>query len=406
MRRLLSIGAIATIAVASIAAPASAGTSTLYVDDDGTAGAAGCTGALNVPSTIADGIEAAGPGDTILVCPGRYRETIRVDVQGVTIRAVERWKAVLAPTSVSGAPIVEIINHGVTLQWLKVVAPTTGACDLTPTGIAAYEVDDVQIVANRVLADPKGPTIGGSCGLANGIEVGDLSARASVRNNLVRDFQIYGIQVWNSDAKVVNNSVQYWHRSTCPVATVCRTGPGTAAIAEPTGVGIGGSTGVVALNAITTAPNGDRPTSVLTRGIEVSGGTGVRVRRNLVRLASNGIAVVLSSGATVEGNVLVGTFTPRPGRTAPSGGSNYGLSIFNSTGVRIRDNHSLSFYFGIFATSMTGATVRDNDFTGNQIDCEDANSGQNTWAANLGNVDSPVGLCTDGPIQTEPGSPT
>lgn len=406
MRRLLSIAAIAAIAVASIASPASAGTSTVYVDDDGTAGAAGCNGALSVPSTIADGIEAAGPGDTILVCPGRYRETIRVDVQGVTIRAVERWKAVLAPTSVSGAPIVEIINHGVTLQWLKIVAPTTGACDSTPVGIAAYEVDDAQIVANRVLADAKGPTLGGSCGLANGIEVGDVSARASVRNNLVRDFQLYGIRVWNSDAKVVNNSVQFWHRSTCPVAVVCRTGPGTSAIADPTGIGTSGSTGVVSLNAVTNAPNGERPTSVLYRGIEISSSPGVRVRRNLVRLASNGIAVIFSNGATVVGNVLVGTFTPQPGRTAPAGVSNYGLSILNSTGVRIRENHSLSWYFGIFATSMSGATVRDNDFTGNQVDCQDANSAQNTWTDNLGNTDSPLGLCTNGPIQTEPGSPT
>jgi hypothetical protein len=407
VRRLLSIAAIAAIAVASIAAPASAGTSTRYVDDDGTAGAAGCNGSRSVPSTIADGIDAAGPGDTILVCPGKYRETIRVDVQGVTIRAVERWKAVLAPRSVSGAPIVEIASDGVTLQWLKIVAPTTGACDSTIAGIAAWEVDDAQIVANRVLADPKGVTFGGSCGLFNGIEIGDGSERASVRNNLVRDFRIFGIRAWSSDAKFVNNSIQYWHRTVCPVADAsCRKGPGTAAVASSTGIGFAGSSGVVSLNAITNAPEGDRATTPLVNGIDVSSSPRLAVRRNLVKAAGNGILANDSNGLALRGNVVIGPNPPRPARATPAGEGARGLWIVTSTDVRIRDNHALQWTTGVVLYSGVTATIVGNDFTGNSVDCFDSSGSDNTWDDNLGNTDVPADICTDGPIQDIPGSPT
>lgn len=406
MRRLLSIAVLAAIAATTIAAPASARTSTRYVDDDGTSGAAGCNGTLRAPSSIADALGIASPGDTLLVCPGKYRETIRVDVQGLTIRAVDRWKAVLAPTSVSGAPIVEIINHGVTLQWLKIVAPTTGACDATPAGIAAYEVDDAQIVANRVLADPKGITLGGSCGLDTGIAVGDVSARASVRNNLVRDFRIYGIQVWSSDAKIVNNSLQYWHQNSCPVANVCRTAPGTAAIASSTGIGFGSSTGVVSLNAITNAPDGQRATAPLVNGIDVSSSPSLTVRRNLVRATGNGILVNDSNGIALRGNVVIGPNAPRPARTTPAGEGARGVWIVTSTGVRIRDNHALRWTTGVVLYSGVTATIVGNDFTGNSVDCFDTSGSGNTWDDNLGNTDVPVDICTDGPVQDIPGSPT
>jgi nitrous oxidase accessory protein NosD len=309
---------------------------------------------------------------------------------------------------VSGAPIVEIASDGVTLQWLKVVAPTTGACDSTVIGIAAWEVDDAQIVSNRILADPKGPTIGGLCGLSNGIEIGDGSARASVRNNLVRDFQVFGIRAWSSDAMVVNNSVQYWHRAACPTADVCRKGPGTAALAVTTGIGVSSGTGLVSLNAVTNAPEGQSPTVGLPRGIEVSSSPGLRVRKNLVRAAEGGILVIDSDRVSIRGNVVVGAFPPAPGRASPSDAVSYGIWVTTTDEARIRDNHALHWTSGIVMNPSTaGATITGNDFTGNALDCNDSSASGHTWTDNLGNLDVPSSsLCTDGPIQDIPGSPT
>src|SRR6186997_1698034 len=82
--RLLSIAAVAALAIGTFAAPAAAGTPrTWYVDDDGTSGVAGCTGGKPVPSVIQDAIDGAAAGDTVLVCPGAYRANVTVDKKGL-----------------------------------------------------------------------------------------------------------------------------------------------------------------------------------------------------------------------------------------------------------------------------------------------------------------------------------
>ena len=102
-------------------------------------------------------------------------------------------------------------------------------------------------------------------------------------------------------------------------------------------------------------------------------------------------------------------------RTAASPASiaNVGIAVNSGANSVIKNNHSLSHIVGAYAGSGThDNTFRNNDFTGNGTDCEDYSSlaaavgTANTWTDNLGNVDAPDGLCVDGSIQSEPGSPT
>ena len=68
------------------------------------------------------------------------------------------------------------------------------------------------IRANRVIASPKGDARNPGCGLTTAIAVWDGSSGAQVLNNLVRDFQLIGIQAHGAqDVKVKSNSVRYWH---------------------------------------------------------------------------------------------------------------------------------------------------------------------------------------------------
>lgn len=417
--RLLSLGATAALALGLIAAPASAAGITVYIDDDGTAGAAGCNGSTTVPSSIQVAVDASGPGDTILVCPGTYPETVDISGaahKGLTIRATSRYAAKVRPANAGGQPIIRIASPRVTLQWLRIVAPTTQSCTQASSGILVDGVANARILSNLVLASPDGNTLNGSAGLYEGITINDGSTGAVVTNNIVRAFQLVGIMVHNADAKVINNSLQYWHTSLNTSNVACRKTPKRTSPATPdaiTGIRSYQSTGVINLNAITNAPDGEQSTLYVVDGISTQGSDGLRIRRNLVTGSLSGIVINDSDSLTIKGNVLVGVSPQQAARaTGPAPASTIGLWIDSGTGSTLRENRVAQYFIGILmAFGATGNTISGNDATGNAIDCQEqdpltAGVTNNTWSDNLGNVDSPSGLCTDAPISPIPGSPT
>ena len=84
MRRFILSLTIAGLASAAIGVPASAAT-TRVVDDDGAASPGDCASTAPAPKKIQAAINQAGPGDTILVCPGTYREQPTAGHEGMTI---------------------------------------------------------------------------------------------------------------------------------------------------------------------------------------------------------------------------------------------------------------------------------------------------------------------------------
>lgn len=413
--RLVSIGATLALAAGLLAAPASAAGTTRYVDDDGTAGAAGCNGAVSVPATVQAGLDATSAGDTVLVCPGTYPELVTIATPGVTLRAAQPYKAKIAPTSPAGGAIVRVAAKNVTVQWLRIIAPTTGSCTTTGKGIQVDGVKKARIISNRIVADPNGDTYQGACGLTEGIAIDDGSSAAVVNHNIVRAFTLVGIIVHNADAQVVNNSVQYWHDvNVCfGVRPACRKSPSPAQPVIPTGIRFFQSTGSADLNGISSAQEGQTAQTYLVQGISTAGVDGLRIRKNDIRLVEYGMWLETSDNLKVVGNVVVGHYLPQQGaaskRVGPASQSPSGILAVSGNGSLIKGNHVLHNMLGADVwTTTTGATITGNDFTGNTTyDCLTSDTDPaNIWTDNLGNNDYPVALCTDAPIQSVPGSPT
>lgn len=418
--RLLSIGATAALALGLITAPASAAGITVYIDDDGTAGAAGCSGSTVVPTSIQAAVDASGQGDTILVCPGTYVETVDIAGaahKGLTIKATQRYGAKVKPVAASFAPIIRVASPRVTLQWLKVIAPTDAPCSQASSGILVDGVANARILSNLVMASPDGNTLNGSAGLYEGITVNDGSTGAVVTNNIVRAFQMVGIMVHNADAKVINNSVQYWHTNVTTSNVACRRAPKRVSPATPvaiTGIRSYQSTGVINLNAISNAPSGGQSNLYVSDGISTQGSDGLRIRRNLVTGSVSAIVINSSDGLSIKGNVVVGTFgIIQPTAASPAELASAGIWLDSGTGSTVRENRAAAFAVGILAGPLaSGNTITGNDATGNVTDCQQAvvtsvaGPLSNTWTDNLGNLDTPVGLCTNAPVSPIPGSPT
>lgn len=88
--RLLSLPALATLALLAGACGDGGG------DDEGGAGGDGST--IEVPGdhgTIQEAVDAAEPGDLILVAPGVYREEVSVETEDLVIRGLDRNEVVI-----------------------------------------------------------------------------------------------------------------------------------------------------------------------------------------------------------------------------------------------------------------------------------------------------------------------
>ena len=277
------------IGLAVVGAPvAAAGPTSRYVDDDGMAGRSGCSGTRPVPRKVQRAIKAAGPDDTILVCPGTYTEqlTIRGARDGLTVKAVEPWTATIrTPRNLTGSPSSLITIDGVDrvrVQSLRMEVRTVEPCDRVRYGVLVREAHDAQVRSLRM--GPRGADTIGPCGYRYGIVVSRGSS-AFVGYNLIRDFTDAGIWVKGSrtTATVYRNSIRYFHLA-------------EAADADPdeccsTGIqAFDGALVTIRGNAIRSGPGPGWATPVLGWGMALSPlGDGSLVARNTVRRAFYGI---------------------------------------------------------------------------------------------------------------------
>lgn len=110
------------------------GPTTHWVDRDGNAGPNGCGGAHAASMSIQPAIDASGPGDTVLVCPGRYVEQVYIHGPhaGLTLRSVERYGArIFAPqtlTTFNQAPALVMGDHVSTWSMPRARPSTAIAC--------------------------------------------------------------------------------------------------------------------------------------------------------------------------------------------------------------------------------------------------------------------------------------
>jgi len=109
--------------------------------------------------------------------------------------------------------------------------------------------------------------------------------------------------------------------------------------------------------------------------------------------------------------IVVGTVAPTAATAGPEIRNNtvtdsfigFALAVEGANHVHGNDAH-LNFA-GILVIDSSANVIHDNDFRGNlEVDCFDETIGtgtagtDNNWSDNLGNSNSPIGLCTADPV--------
>jgi len=163
-------------------------------------------------TSIQAAVNAAHPGDQILVAKGTYTEqvTVPADKDNLTIRSDSPLQAVIkAPASLdSSLTIVHIAGaDNVTVKGFTVTGPGSAPGSLD-VGIGVTDGGSARILDNKVVAIRDNPLSGGQNGI--GILVGGAtSASAVVEGNFVADYQKSGIIINGdkSQALVNNNTV-------------------------------------------------------------------------------------------------------------------------------------------------------------------------------------------------------
>ena len=358
-RTLATAGLAATLAALAAAAPAAA---TEVVDDD----KAQCPSAAH--TTIQGGVNAASPGETVLVCNGTYQETVSVagsSKDGVQIVANATQRATIqAPRDYSG-PIVQIAGADRVQVRRFVIDGPFSASDNScpPTGLNS----GVQVIFGSVGAVIKDNAIvgindghAGTCDTGENIAVDvQNGGRATIGYNQIVHYQDLGVRVVGPGSFVLvdHNSI---------IA-----GPGQF---DQQGVAIsGGAQANVTTNQI--SENGF-DNAGFGQGIQLVGADDENVRITGNRLFRNdvGLLVALQTGAQIINNFAFDN---------------------NEHGVDMRPD-------------TVNNKLERNAFRGNGgLDCEDRTAGsnpttrgfpryttRNLWVNNKGLDASPPQICT------------
>jgi parallel beta-helix repeat protein len=340
--------------LAATSVPALAGGVTWYVDDDRTAGSSSCDGTVRVPASIQAAILGAGPGDTVIVCPGTYRDKMNIagDRDGLTVRALFKYAAVVEAPRVGDddEDVLEIDGvDDVTIQWFAFRVPTGSGCVPYENVIDVNSSDGVRIMGNHVRTS--GTRSLGACGYHDAVDLDD-STDFRVSSNILRDFRSNGVSMeGGSGGLILGNSIRYLHDT----YELPEDGDGDDGI-----VGDGTDDLQIVANVIMTGEaHGDGP--YLEDGIDIDG-SGHRIRGNRVSGAEWGIYLETTASRIVGNRVTA-----------------------NRDGIDVQTG---------------GNVVRDNDARGNQdTDCDDETTGtgtagtDNTWTGNQGVTSDPDGLC-------------
>lgn len=339
----IAVPTVAPVAAAA-SSPAAAGSGhTWVVDDDGRATPDRCSAKAEAPKRIQKAIDSARAGDTILVCPGLYREQLTITGSkkaGLTVRGISPWAAVVQPPNVTSAPQAVRIaaTKDVTIQWLRFLTPDAApGCINVSRAIVVDDGRDVTIRANRFApgkADPSGP-----CRFQNGIDVAGRS-RVRILYNLLRDAT--GIYVFAGEPtvslRIARNSFRSDSATEGFVGVVANTAH--AAILD---------------NRFTGGP------SMTSSGLVMGAPRAVEVRHNRFRQLAVAIQVM-------------------------SGGD-----------ARIIDNRIAESAAGILTVSTIDAIVRANRITadGTDVACSSNGDVNATWVDNLrtGGFSGPEEIC-------------
>lgn len=384
VRRLGGVLILASITLTLVAAPVHASGTTRWVDDDGKAGSSDCGGSKSAKKHIQDAVDASGPNDTVIVCPGTYTEyvTIKGSRDGLTLRSFTTGTAIIKAKAeatfvttvlVTVKNIDDVTVKGFSIRPLR--DDTSSYCDWS-TGISATGATSISISHNEIKPSGQGPF----CGVSDGIAVAN-STTGMIKDNTVKDYREQGIHLMGdgTDVTVQDNSVTFAHVGLSPA--------GGAAIRVDTGArgDISGNT----INGPAAGP-GNPPQPAAGVDLDYPAADNTIADNTIARMAAD-IRVYHVTGGSISGNVMTG--------------GQVGLDLLDGDDIAIHDNMSsdATVHGLAVGAGSHGDNVHDNDFrtnkNGNLLkDCEgETGTGvNNTWVNNLGSS-HPAVLCNGRP---------
>jgi nitrous oxidase accessory protein NosD len=164
LRRRLAAGALALIGGTALTctptAAASAATTTIYVSPKAAAGAAGTSCTTAAYSSINAALEKAVPGDTVVACPGTYREDVVIRVPFLTLIGESATiDAAGLPGTTVGAVLDQDLYNGVTVEASRVTvegftvtgAQGEGILAVNPNPIKGPVIEKMQLFTGQPL---------------------------------------------------------------------------------------------------------------------------------------------------------------------------------------------------------------------------------------------------------------
>jgi parallel beta-helix repeat protein len=302
-------------------------------------------------STIASSLQAANPGDTVLIHPGTYQEAVDVTVNNLTLEGVNQSAVIESPTNLTANNYSLVwVNgaKGVKIENLTVEGPYTGGFAAVNgeqlglhAGIFIYNGGSADIAHNlvtNVYDSPANTTSNDGFGILIGSGTLGTTGSATIENNTVCNYGRGGIDVSNSgsSALIKNNTVTGLSLSranqySLQLGIVAESG-GVARI----------SNNIVTQNA-QTAPG------TFAAGIYLyNAESGSTVLGNLVSGNNTGVAVTSTSFAVIAGNDV-------------SNNTEDGIDLTSSTNAAVLLNvASHNGGDGVRLTGTTGSTVSLN----------------------------------------------
>jgi parallel beta-helix repeat protein len=409
-KRSASLGAVLVATLATSVAPASAATNTTrWVDGDGRAGPSGCDSSASAYKQIQKAVNASNEDDTVIVCPGTYRQQVRIrgDRDGLTLKSSRPFGATLltpaSPNEVDGGVFMVSVEEvdGVTVRGFKVLARTDGPCDDLDVAILVTGSRNAQIRGNRVMAPGTGSS-GSGCEMGVGIAVADgvfgigapRSASGLVAFNEVRDAAFGGIVGVGQSRLVtlnaIHNSVRAYFHQGAVVTGIAGLSGGEFGIAL-----LGRVKGEIGDNVVQGSTSAPLSGPGWLYGIVVgdafvmaptSNGR-IDVHDNIVRRVGYGIVVAGADETSVRRNQVTNTY--------------FGLALEGVTDSAFRRNTIGAKGFGILVQGSTGNDLASNTVSGVGGTCIDDSSGSGTagtdnhWVDNTATVgSSPTGICS------------
>jgi hypothetical protein len=398
--RLLLLACLAVLALpvpVTAAPPTSGGRPWVMVDDDGRAAPDDCGSRRATFRTIQGALDAARPGDRISVCPGRYREALRIGpgMDDVYLATEVSFQAVLTPPPTDTRPAVDV--RGVTRFEMRgfrirpagrvgrmtiggLRIPGTRVCSPAPVAIRIRDSRDVTIRGDKVGAGPR-------CGYRVGIDVAGSTAKVS--GDQVTDFLDRGLVAGaGADVGIDHTDVRFLHTARA------RALPGDTFDPEAAGVVLDGvaSARLRTVSVFTKVPTGDDELpSLLWAGIVINNATGpVSIRGDSVvtRTWRYGIRVIGSDQVSILNTLVRRTYGDGIFLDQLSKARVIGTDTDRSvTGIRLGPDTT-----GVLVDHLraTHSTV---------IDCVDGSTGNgtagtaNTWRHAQGRSSEPRGIC-------------